>query len=178
MSQLGLPPEFSRYFIVSNPTEIIVNKGDIFYRDKYNEIINYIKILLTNSMDLEVYKYVEPKGVLLLNITPGTDIIDYIKLICSNYYLEFIELNTSEINKTPEEFYDNFNKILESFVEYKEPGAVKEEKTDKEKTKSDEDNKKRLLLINQNYTLNKIFNNKSLLSKFTDNQRYDYKNIN
>ncbi len=45
MTELGLPPEFSRYFTVLNPSEINVNKGDIFYRDKYNEIINYIKIL-------------------------------------------------------------------------------------------------------------------------------------
>ena len=54
MSEIGLPPEFSRYFTVLNPSEINVNKGDIFYRDKYNEIINYIKMLLTNSLDLEV----------------------------------------------------------------------------------------------------------------------------
>jgi len=178
MTKLGLPPEFSRYFTVLNLSEININKGDIFYRDKYNEIINYIKILLTNSMDIEVYKYIEPKGALLLNISPRTDVIDYIKLICSNYYLEFIELNNSEIIKTPDEFYDNFNKILESFIELKELGIGKEEKTDKEKSKGDEDNKKRLLLINQNYNLNKIFNNRSLLSKFTNNQLYDYKNIN
>jgi len=178
MTELGLPPEFSRYFTALNLSEININKGDIFYRDKYNEIINYIKILLTNSMDIEVYKYIEPKGALLLNISPRTDVIDYIKLICSNYYLEFIELNNSEIIKTPDEFYDNFNKILESFIELKELGIEKEEKTDKEKSKGDEDNKKRLLLINQNYNLNKIFNNRSLLSKFTNNQLYDYKNIN
>ncbi|MFX0133709.1 MAG: hypothetical protein ACFFDN_08700, partial [Candidatus Hodarchaeota archaeon] len=97
MSELGLPPEFSKYFTLLNPTEINVNKEDIFYRDKYNEIINYIKMILTNSMDLEVYKYVDPKGALLINIPPGTDGIDYIKLICSNYYLQFIELNNSEI---------------------------------------------------------------------------------
>ena len=178
MTELGLPPEFSRYFTILNPSEINVNKGDIFYRDKYNEIINYIKMLLTNSMDLEVYKYVEPKGALILNISPGTDIVDYIKLICSNYYLEFIELNNSEVIKTPDEFYDNFNKILESFIEFKELGRGKEEKTDKEKSKGDDDNKKRLLLINQNYNFYKIFNNRSLLSKFTNSQLFDYKNIN
>jgi len=178
MNQLGLPPEFSKYFTKINPSKINVNKGDIFYRDKYNEIINYIKMLLTNSMDLEVYKYVEPKGALLLKISPRTDIVDYIKLICSNYYLEFIELNNSEIIKTPDEFYDNFNKILESFIDFKELGSVKEENTDKEKSKGDDDNKKRLLLINQNYSLNKMLNNRSLISKFTNSQLYDYKNIN
>lgn len=178
MTELGLNPEFSRYFTVINPSEININKGDIFYREKYNEIINYIKMLLTNSMDLEVYKYVEPKGALLINISPRTDMIDYIKLICSNYYLEFIELNNSEIIKTPDEFYDNFSKILESFIEFKELGMGKEEKTDNERSKEDEEKKKRLLLINQNYNLNKIFNNRSLLSKFTNSQLYDYKNIN
>ena len=178
MSEIGLPPEFSKYFVLLNPSEINVNKGDIFYRDKYNEIINYIKMLLTNSMDLEVYKYIEPKGALLLNISPRTDIVDYIKLICSNYYLEFIELNNSEIIKTPDEFCDNFNKILESFIDFKELGRGQEEKSDKEKSINDEDNKKRLLLINQNYSLNKILNNRSLLSKFTNSQLYNYKNIN
>ena len=178
MTQLGIDPEFSKYFTLLNPSEINVNKGDIFYRDKYNEIINYIKMILTNSMDLEVYKYVDPKGALLINISPGTDIIDYIKLICSNYYLEFIELNNSEIMKTPDEFYDNFSKILESFIENKELEIGKEEKADKVKSKEDEEKKKKLILINQNYNLNKIFNNRSLLSKFTNSQLFDYKNIN
>ena len=178
MTELESNKEFLRFFRKCLPLEIQIDKNNIFYRDKYNEIINYIKILLTNSMDLEVYKYVDPKGALLLNIFPGTDIVDYIKLICSNYYLEFIELNNSEINKTPDEFYDNFNKILESFIEFKELRMGKEEKTDKEKSISDEDNKKRLLLINQNYNLNKIFNSRRLLSKFTNSQLYDYKNIN
>jgi len=178
MTELESNKEFLRFFRRYLPSEIHIDKNNIFYRDKYNEIINYIKMLLTNSMDLEVYKYVEPKGALLLKISPRTDIIDYIKLICSNYYLEFIELNNSEIIKTPGEFYDNFNKILESFIEFKELGRGKEEKSDKEKSKEDEEKKKRLLLINQNYTLNKIFNNRSLLGKFTNSQLYDYKNIN
>ncbi len=178
MSEIGLPPEYSKYFTLLSPTEININKEDIFYRDKYNEIINYIKMILTNSLDLEVYKYVDPKGALLINISPGTDIIDYIKLICSNYYLELIELNNSEIMKSSDEFYDNFNKILESFIENKELGMGKEEKTDKVKLKEDEEKTKKLILINQNYNLNKIFNSRSLLSKFTNSQLYDYKNIN
>ena len=178
MTELESNKEFLRFFRRYLPSEIHIDKNNIFYRDKYNEIINYIKMLLTNSMDLEVYKYVEPKGALLLNISPRTDIVDYIKLICSNYYLEFIELNNSEIFKTPDEFYDNFNKILESFTEYKELAMGNEENTDKERSKEDEEKKKRLLLINQNYNLNKLFNSRSLLSKFTNSQLYDYKNIN
>ena len=151
MSGLNDVHKYSRYFVSFLPSEINIEKDDIFYRDKYNEIINYIKMILTNSEDLEVYKYIKPKGALLINVARGTDIIDYIKLICSNYYLEVIELNNSEIIKTPDDFFYSFNEILENFE------------------KDKEEDKKKIILINQKYNFNKIFNDKSLLNNFINN---------
>ncbi len=160
MSGLNDVHKYSRYFVSFLPSEINIEKDDIFYRDKYNEIINYIKMILTSSEDLEVYKYIKPKGALLINVARGTDIIDYIKLICSNYYLEVIELNNSEIIKTPDDFFYSFNEILENFE------------------KDKEEDKKKIILINQKYNFNKIFNDKSLLNNFINNFQYSHKKIN
>ena len=66
--------------------EIHSDKNNIFYRDKYNEIINYIKLVVSNSQDLELFNYLKPKGALLINLNLGTDIIDFFKLISNNYY--------------------------------------------------------------------------------------------
>jgi len=49
MSEINKDLEFSMFFKKLLPTEIQINKEDIFYRDKYNEIINYIKVILTDS---------------------------------------------------------------------------------------------------------------------------------
>jgi len=40
--------EFSKYYRLITPNEIDIDREDIFYRDKYNDIINYLKIMLTN----------------------------------------------------------------------------------------------------------------------------------
>jgi len=160
MTKLDIPPEFSKYLLTISPSEIKVDKEDIFYRDKYNELINYIKIILTGSKESEVYNYIEPKGTLLLNVPLGTDVIDYVKLICSNYYLEFIELNNTEIFKTPYDFVKNLNNILNSFE------------------KDKEEDKKRLILINQKQKYIKLFDEKSLLNTFFNNFQYNHTKIN
>ena len=49
MPEINKDLEFSMYFKKISPKEIDINKEDIFYRDKYNEIINYIKVILTDS---------------------------------------------------------------------------------------------------------------------------------
>ena len=89
---------FKKYFRVISPSEIDVYKEDIFYRDKYNDIMNYIRTMLTNYNDILLNNYLNPKGAIIININPGTDIIDFIKLISHNYYLNIIELNLNEIN--------------------------------------------------------------------------------
>ena len=109
MKEVENKVELSKFFRVTSPLDIDINKEEIFYRDKYNEIINYIKTIITKPKGLEIYNYVKPKGVLLININPGTDIIDFFKVIASNYYLELYEFNKSEIHKSPNSFFKNFN---------------------------------------------------------------------
>ena len=115
--------KFSRYYRLITPNEIDIDREDIFYRDKYNDIINYLKIMLTNHEESIVQsynKFIQPKGAILINIKSGTDIGDYLKLISKNYYLNFYELNQEEIIKAPEEFIHNFTSILESLIEMKD----------------------------------------------------------
>ena len=115
--------EFSKYYRLVTPNEIDIDREDIFYRDKYNDIINYLKIMLTNHEESIVQsydKFIQPRGAILINIKSGTDIDDYIKLISKNYYLNFYELNQEEIIKGPEEFIHNFTSILESLIQIKD----------------------------------------------------------
>ncbi|MFX1313122.1 MAG: hypothetical protein ACFFHD_11000, partial [Promethearchaeota archaeon] len=111
MNDLNNVPEFSKYFRAIYPSEISINKEDIFYRDKYNNIINYIKILLANNQDLALKEYIEPKGAILINVNPGTDILDFLKLISMNYYIDFIEFKDNEIIKTSEDFLKSLDSI-------------------------------------------------------------------
>ena len=71
--------EFSKYYRLVTPNEIDIDREDIFYRDKYNDIINYLKIMLTNHEESIVQsynKFIQPKGAILINIKSGTDISD------------------------------------------------------------------------------------------------------
>ena len=161
MSEKNNNIRISSYFKRFLPSEITIKKEDIFYREKYNEIINYIKVILTNSEDLEFTKYIKPKGTLLINAQPGTDIIDFLKLISSNYYLDYLELiNLERIIKQDENF-KNFIEILENIEKY---DVV--ESSDKELPR--EDVKKKLILIYQpyNYYIDETLKSKSLLWKF------------
>ena len=75
--------EFSKYYRVITPHEIEIDREEIFYRDKYNDIINYLKIMLTNheeSIAQSYDKFIQPKGAIIININVGTDVIDYLKL--------------------------------------------------------------------------------------------------
>ncbi len=167
MSGLDNKLEFFRYFSRTSPLEINIKKEEIFYRDKYNEIINYIKLCITEQLeDQEFYNYLKPKGILLINISPGTDILDFLKLISSNYYLTLFELRSQEILKNPEEFYNIFKEILFNFItEKKEKTDISEEIKEK-KSEKEEEIKKRLILINQYKGLNKVFENRSLFTSF------------
>ena len=112
--------KFSRFYWLITPNEMDIDKEEIFYREKYNDIINYLKIILTNDEESVVQsydKFLRPKGAILIKVNPGTDIVDYLKLISKNYYLNFFELNQEEIVKAPDEFISNFVDILESIIE-------------------------------------------------------------
>jgi len=165
--------KFSKYYRLITPNEFDIDRDDIFYRDKYNDIINYLKIMLTNHEESIVQsyaKFIQPKGTLLININSGTDIIDYLKLISNNYSLDFIELNHEEIIKAPEDFFSNFISILENIVKNKE--IIKKKKIENGKIpqineyKKEENNIKRLLVINQYNFSDVLLKGKNLLEHF------------
>jgi len=166
MTELESNKEFLRYFRRYLPSEIHIDKNNIFYRDKYNEIINYIKLVISNSQDLELFNYLEPKGTLLVNLNPGTDIIDFFKLISSNYYLEYFELDYSEVLKTPEEFFNTFDDFVDYFNSARNEKSAQFKKNQDNESKKNETINKKLILINQKPKLKEIFQNKSLMYKF------------
>jgi len=164
MKDLNDIPEISTYFQIIKPSEININKEDIFYRDKYNEFINYIKVMLTNHDDMILNGYLEPKGTVLINVNPGTDIIDYIKLIAKNYYLDLIKFNDIEILNTPDKFLKSFISLLEAFTNSKN----KEDKTSEEELDPDKIEEKKIILINQEQIFKKKFDDKNLLEVFSN----------
>jgi len=173
MKELNDIPEFSKYFQVISPSEININKEDIFYRDKYNDIINFIKAILTNHDDAILNGYIKPKGAILININPGTDILDYIQLITKNYYLDLIEFNDKEIFKAPNNFLKNFFQILESFGKMVE----KEDEFASDKEEPNKDNEKKLLLINQKLFFKDKVDEVNLLEEFLnarENKSFDF----
>ncbi|MFX1442840.1 MAG: hypothetical protein ACFFHV_05450 [Promethearchaeota archaeon] len=180
MTELENNKEFLRFFRRFLPSEIHIDKNNIFYRDKYNEIINYIKLVVSNSQDLELFNYLEPKGGLLVNLNPGTDIIDFFKLISSNYYLEYFEIDYTEVLKAPEEFFNNFNVVVDYFSTARnEKSAHPAKKKQDNESKTDEKISKKLILINQKPKLKEILQNKSLLDNFlnlfnTQNRKFDF----
>lgn len=159
--------KYNQYYRVISPSEIDIKREDIFYRDKYNDIINYIKGMLTNNEYSTIQQYLIPKGLLLININSGTDILDFLKLISKNYYLDFIELNYLEISKEPEKFFKNFNIILEKIVEEL---AFKVNNLNENKNGYDDANEKnkpnKLFLIDQVELKEALFNEKDLLKLF------------
>ena len=165
--------EFSKYYRLITPNEIDIDREDIFYRDKYNDIINYLKIMLTNHEESIVQsynKFIQPKGAILINIKSGTDIGDYLKLISKNYYLNFYELNQEEIIKAPEEFIHNFTSILESLIQIKD--INKEEMNKKSEIPqnrgdtTEENRIKGILLINQENFSNIKLKERNFLEHF------------
>ena len=166
MKDLNEIPEFSKYFRVISPTKLNVKKEEIFYRDKYNEIINYVKVMATYNDDKILGEYLKPKGAILINVNPGTDIIDFLKLIAINYYLELVEFNYNEIRKAPEGFINSFKQILRAL------GGHSERETDLKSVKAINDKggidsdrmvEKRLIVINQQLNFKPLFKGKNLL---------------
>ena len=176
MKELSDIPEFSKYFQVISPSEINIDKDNIFYRDKYNDVINFLKVMLTNHDDTTLNGYIELKGAILINVNPGTDILDYLKLITKNYYLDLIEFNDNEIIKAPNKFLKSFIPILEAFGR----GLEKEDEIEISKKESDKTNEKKLLLINQQLLFKHKFEEINLLEVFLnarENKSFEFKFI-
>ena len=166
MKDISKIPEFLKYFRMISPTKIDVRKEEIFYRDKYNEIINYIKAMATYNDDSILGEYLSPKGAVLINVNPGTDILDFLKLIAMNYYLELVEFNDNEIKKNPEGFLKSFGSVLRALGEHSNSEtdlkSVRDVE-DKGGIESERDVEKRLLIINQHLNFKTLFKEKNLL---------------
>lgn len=164
----------SSYYRVILSSDIKIEKEDVFFRDKYNDIMNYFKTLLTNDDYSEIQPYVEPKGLLLVNISPSTDISDFLRLISKNYYLDFIELDYFKILRSPFEFLKEFNLIFQNMLnitQHKER-VQNESKTYPESFENVKPNK--LILINQNELSANLFKGRNLLKVFlTYQKRYN-----
>ncbi len=158
----------SKYISIVKPSQIEIKREDIYYREKYQEIIEFLKLLLTESTDLEIYNYFQPKGNLLINIHPGTDIIDYLKLICSNFYITYIQLKESNIMQFPADFHDNFYAILNNLDKLTSKENGSDESDDKEDLQGEKStkNRKKLLVIDQKNAYKDLFTNNGLLEQF------------
>lgn len=152
-----------KFFQKRTPEQINVEKNDIFYREKYNEIINYIKTLLSDSREAEYHKYFHPKGTLLIRAHRATDIDLYIRLISKNYYVDLYELNLIEIRNNHEEFMNVFDENLEEFVKNEKERNENEDP----KQKDEEANKKSIILIDDLLLNNLLHHDGSLLESFS-----------
>ena len=178
MTDMDNDIDFSKYYRVITPDEIDIDREEIFYRDKYNDIINYLKIMLTNHEETIVQsfsKFIQPKGTILININAGTDVVDYLKLISKNYYLNFYELNQEEIIKGPDDFFRNFTSILENLIEVngiveKSPTKDVEESLPSE-NQIQENKIKGIFLINQENFSNVKIRERSILELFMSSFR-------
>ena len=104
---------YSQYICVSTPSDIDISQDQIFFREKYQEIINYLKIMMISDDDEIVKQYIYPKAALLINIGYGTDINDFFRLIAKNYNINLIEFDYEIILRDLNEFYEDFNEIIE-----------------------------------------------------------------
>ncbi|MFW9773523.1 MAG: hypothetical protein ACFFEO_15340, partial [Candidatus Thorarchaeota archaeon] len=161
----------SKYYRVTLPSDIQIEKEDIFYRDKYNDIMNYFKVMLTSDEYSEIQQYVQPKGLILINVHPSTDILDFLRLISKNYYLDFIELDYFEILKSTLEFLTRFDLIFQNlFDETKHKDELQNDSKTYiegyERIKPD-----RLILINQSELPENLLNGQNLLNFFLTYQK-------
>ncbi|MFO8019967.1 MAG: hypothetical protein R6U96_15185 [Promethearchaeia archaeon] len=154
-------------------SEITIQEEDIFYRPKYNEVINYFKYLLTIEKNELEYG---PNGLLLITSPYGTDIVDYLKLISQNYYLDFFQLNFNTIQKEnkkfPQKLGDSLKKLNKKEKIQEETQENKEEKKEEnkkeKKTEEGKEEKKRikLLVIDEKVLSEKTKGKRSFLEKF------------
>jgi hypothetical protein len=174
MKDLSEIPEFSRYYRVILSSKIDVDKEEIFYRDKYNDIINYIKTMSTFNSENALKEYISPKGAVLINVNPGTDILEFIKLISLNYSLEIIEFNDNEIKKSPDKFIKSFIPILKAIIgNIKKDTDLKSEEEEYKKNfvDSNRNSQKKLLLINQHSNFKTLLKETNLLETFSGLQK-------
>ncbi len=121
---------FSKYYKIISSSEININRDQIYFREKYNEIVNYLRVLLVKDDDELIKQYSHPKGALLLHINKGTDILDFFKFISANYNLNLVQFNIDKLLETPQDFFTNFNLIIEEILRSNEATGEVSEKYD------------------------------------------------
>ena len=104
------------YLIIKNPLDLQIERKDIFYRESYSEIIDYIKFLLSYEAVSSETKIKKIKGSILIDAPYGSDILGYIKLIAKTFTLKFVKLNFPEIRKSPNDFILNFPNIFDNLA--------------------------------------------------------------
>ncbi len=124
-----------KYLIIRNPLDLQIERKDIFYRESYSEIIDYIKFLLSSEAVSSETKIKKIKGSILIDAPYGSDILGYIKLIAKTFTLKFVKLNFPEIRKSPNDFILNFPNIFDNLAKIY-GGAKKVEQEVKEKDKT------------------------------------------
>ncbi len=124
-----------KYLIIKNPLDLQIERKDIFYRESYSEIIDYIKFLLSYEAVSSETKIKKIKGSILIDAPYGSDILGYIKLIAKTFTLKFVKLNFPEIRKSPNDFILNFPNIFDNLAKiYREAKKVEQEVKEKDKT--------------------------------------------
>ena len=145
---------YLNYVTIKSPLDLKIEREEVFYRESFSDIIDYIKFLLnleTTSLKIEPIK---PKGSILIDIPTGTDINDYLKLIAKTFTLKHVELKYSKIFHAPHHFIVNISKIFDFLgSDFKE--ATKKEEELKEDNKIIERALKYLFIIDVE---NDIFN--------------------
>lgn len=172
MNEKKSKPGELKHFYKIPTSEISVEEDDIFYRKKYNEIINFFKYLLTIKKSEIDYG---PKGLLLISSPLGTDIIDYIKLISKNYYLDLYQLKPEKALKQKEKFPKQFLVNLENLMireESKphekqiEKNGDKKDEQEEQTTEPEKKKKIKLVIVDENIFRDKINKEKYPLEKF------------
>ena len=104
--------DFLKYVHISGPLDLKVKREEVFYRDCFSDIIDYIKFILNPEAFSSKFDFIVIKGSILINSFYGTDVTDYLKLLSKTYTLNHIELNFSEIYKSPDNFITKFPAII------------------------------------------------------------------
>ncbi len=126
--------DFLKYVHITNPLDLKVKREEVFYRDCFSDIIDYIKFILNPEAFSSNFDFITIKGSILLNSLYGTDLTDYLKLLAKTYTLNHIELNFSEIHKSPDDFISKFPDIIR-YLSKKYKDARKDEEDLKEDKK-------------------------------------------
>ncbi len=156
-----------RYFRTIPYSKLVIDKGDVFFRGRYDEIMNYFKLLLTRSEDSGLLSDLKLKGALIVTVPEGTDFVDYIKLIAKNYYLNIIEFDFVQIIKDIPNFLAYFMNSFANLIKNKKKvEEIVGNDLLKEKGKDKSNKVINIVLINEKKIFLKLLEDRSILQQF------------